>query len=133
MKRGKMNMSSKSFEFQRNELTLKIERKNYRVISEGLEEKMQKYHSIWENMIPSEESGDIKPQDIINECRKITNDLLGSGTFEKIFKKREQVVNDCVDLVLFILGEIKEYFENHAFPFRQPPPPPSSGSNVSIP
>ena len=47
--------------------------------------------------------------DAITVFRTLTDDILGQGRFEEIFKSRKPTVYDCADVLLFLITEIKKH------------------------
>jgi len=48
---------------------------------------------------------------VVSMCRKVTDDILGAGAFEAIFKGRTPNVTDCSDVLKFVMGEMTEQYK----------------------
>ena len=88
----KLNIAGNTFYFQTNPETYK---------------KIFEFKSRAGAMLKDEERAD--EVNFFDLCQKIIDEILGAGSFEKIFKNRALSINDCVDVTTFIIKELTTF------------------------
>lgn len=107
-------MAKKVFKFKDKNLELEIDGKNFNVMCDdklalklaAMKDKFAEYTDV-ENVKKK------APKEIIKACSDITNDILGTGAFARIFALREQSIHDCIDVVVFIMNSIGEKYRGN--------------------
>lgn len=100
------------FEFRDYTLALTIAGNDFNVncVSE-LADKVQGHKKTLSELAGQITAGEKTSDDAVDVCRQITDDILGAGAFESVFKGRTPTVTDCSDVLLFVVGEITEQFK----------------------
>lgn len=100
------------FEFNDYALDLSIAGNEFRInCTAELGDKAQKHKDALSALAVELRDGKKTPDDAIDLCREIIDDLLGEAAFGTIFERRTPNVTDCSDVLLFTIGAITEQFK----------------------
>ena len=94
------------FEFKNRTIELDIAGNKFSVEADTRTgDKMKQYEKTAQEMADNNASN----QEALDFCKKVMDEVLGKGAVNVIFKGREVLLDDCVDILVYVSGEVVRF------------------------